>query len=67
MLLALIVLVWILISLQKYAKGQGVTSAPKGFQNAVEPVITKGRYSKPNLGPKYKKYLLYLLTIFFLY
>ncbi len=24
----------------KYAKGQGVKTAPTGFQNAVEPVIT---------------------------
>lgn len=68
MLLALIVLVLILTSLaKKYLRGQGVTSAPKGFQNAVEPVITFVRddIAKPNLGPKYKKYLPYLLTVFF--
>jgi len=68
MLLALIVLVLILLSLaKKYLKGEGVTSAPKGFQNAVEPVITFVRddIAKPNLGPKYKKYLPYLLTVFF--
>ncbi|MFT4093203.1 MAG: F0F1 ATP synthase subunit A [Niabella sp.] len=68
MILAVIVLVLILTGIaKKYANGQGVTSAPKGFQNAVEPVITFVRddVAKPNLGPKYKKYLPYLLTVFF--
>ena len=36
MLLALIVLVWIMSSVAgKYKTGQGVTSAPKGLQNAI--------------------------------
>ncbi len=68
MLAALIVLVLLLSSIaKKYLKGQGVSTAPKGFQNAVEPVITFVRddIAKPNLGPKYKKYLPYLLTVFF--
>lgn len=68
MLLAMIVLALILGSLAKrYMKGKGVTTAPSGFQNAVEVVITFVRddIAKPNLGPKYKKYLPYLLTVFF--
>lgn len=68
MIIALVVLVLLLTSIaKKYKTGQGVTSAPKGFQNAVEPVITFVRddIAKPNLGPKYQKYLPYLLTIFF--
>ena len=68
MFLALIVLILILTSIaKKYGKGQGVTSAPKGFQNAIEPVITFVRddIAQPNLGVKYKKYLPYLLTVFF--
>lgn len=68
MLLAVIVLVLLLTSItKKYRSGQGVTSAPKGMQNAIEPVITFVRddIAKPNLGPKYKKYLPYLLTVFF--
>ncbi|WP_157557931.1 F0F1 ATP synthase subunit A [Niabella aurantiaca] len=66
--IALIVLVWLLTSMaKKYKTGQGVTSAPKGLQNAIEPVITFVRddVAKPNLGPKYQKFLPYLLTIFF--
>jgi F-type H+-transporting ATPase subunit a len=40
MFLALIVLVWLMLSVAKrYRNGQGVTSAPKGWQNAIEPVI----------------------------
>lgn len=68
MLLAVLVLIWLLTSIvKKYQKGQGVTSAPKGIQNAIEPVITFVRddIAKPNLGPKYMKYLPYLLTVFF--
>ncbi|MCD2424724.1 F0F1 ATP synthase subunit A [Niabella pedocola] len=68
MLIALIVLVWLLTAMaKKYKTGQGVTSAPKGMQNAIEPVITFVRddVAKPNLGPKYQKFLPYLLTIFF--
>lgn len=68
MIIALIVLVWLLTSMaKKYAKGQGVNSAPKGLQNAIEPVITFVRddIAKANLGPKYQKYLPYLLTVFF--
>ncbi|AHF15975.1 F0F1 ATP synthase subunit A [Niabella soli] len=68
MLIALVILVWLMTSMaKKYKSGQGVTSAPKGLQNAIEPVITFVRddIAKPNLGPKYQKFLPYLLTIFF--
>jgi F-type H+-transporting ATPase subunit a len=68
MMLALIVLVWILLGVAaRYRRGEGVTSAPSGLQNAIEPIITFVRddVARPNLGPKYKKYMPYLLTIFF--
>lgn len=68
MLIAIIILVLIMTSVaRKYRTGQGVTSAPKGLQNAIEPMVTFVRddIAKPNLGPKYKKYLPYLLTVFF--
>ncbi len=68
MLLSLIILVMLMISVaNKYKKGQGITSAPKGWQNAIEPVITfvRDEVAKPNLGKKYTKYLPYLLTVFF--
>ncbi len=58
----------ILISMAgKYARGIGTSKAPTGLQNAIEPVITfvRDEVAKPNLGHDYKKYLPYLLTIFF--
>ena len=68
MLLALIILCWLMISIAgKYKKGQGVTSAPKGKQGLLEPVIifVRDEVAKPYLGHKYQKYLPYLLTVFF--
>jgi F-type H+-transporting ATPase subunit a len=68
MILALAVLVWIMSAMaKKYKAGQGRTSAPRGFQNAIESVImfVRDDVAKPNLGPKYQKYLPYLLTLFF--
>ncbi len=68
MILALAVLVLLMTGIaKKYSKGLGVTSSPKGWQNAIEPVITFVRddVAKPNLGHSYKKYMPYLLTVFF--
>jgi F-type H+-transporting ATPase subunit a len=68
MFLALIILFFILTGMaKKYRAGQGVTTAPKGLQNAIEPVImfVRDDIAKPNLGHSYQKYLPYLLTVFF--
>jgi F-type H+-transporting ATPase subunit a len=68
MMLALALLTWLMLSIAKaYKSGKGVTSAPKGKQNLIEPVITfvRDEVAKPNLGHKYEKYLPYLLTVFF--
>jgi F-type H+-transporting ATPase subunit a len=68
MILALTLLVVLMTSIaKKYKSGQGVTTAPKGWQNVMEPIITFVRddVAKPNLGHKWQKYLPYLLTVFF--
>lgn len=68
MFLALIVLILLMTGIaKKYKAGQGVTTAPKGWQNAIEPVITfvRDEVAKPNLGKKAPKYMPYLLTVFF--
>ncbi len=68
MFLALGLLVWVMLYMaKKYRSGQGVTTAPKGIQNLIEPIITfvRDEVAKPNLGQKYKKYFPYLLTVFF--
>jgi F-type H+-transporting ATPase subunit a len=68
MILAMSILTWILLSIaKKYKRGEGVTSAPKGMQNAIETVVNfiNDDVAKPNLGHKARKYLPYLLTVFF--
>jgi len=68
MIISLALLVWLLVSVGKrYTKGHGVTSAPKGMQNLLEPLVTfiRDEVAKPNLGRKWEKYMPYLLTIFF--
>jgi len=66
--IAIILLVWIMTGIAgKYRRGEGTKQAPKGLQNAIEPVITfvRDEVAKPNLGKKHQKYLPYLLTVFF--
>ena len=68
LILALITLVLLMTGIaRKYKKGIGVTSAPTGWQNAIEPVITfvRDEVAKPNLGKKWVGYMPLLLTIFF--
>jgi F-type H+-transporting ATPase subunit a len=68
MLISVILLIWIMTSVAaKYKKGQGVTSAPGGFQNVIEPVVIfiRDEVGKPNLGDRYEKYMPFLLTVFF--
>ncbi|MDP4129743.1 MAG: F0F1 ATP synthase subunit A [Bacteroidota bacterium] len=68
MIIALALLVFLLIRIAgKYKSGIGTTKAPTGFQNLMEPMITfvRDEVAVPNLGTKYRKYLPYLLTVFF--
>jgi F-type H+-transporting ATPase subunit a len=68
LLLSLLLLCWLMIKVAgQYKKGQGVSIAPTGFQNAIEPVITfvRDEVAKPNLGAKSARYMPYLLTVFF--
>jgi F-type H+-transporting ATPase subunit a len=68
MMLALVLLVWIMLTIAKrYQKGHGVKTAPTGMQNLLEPVVTfvRDEVAKPNLGDKWEKYLPYILTVFF--
>jgi F-type H+-transporting ATPase subunit a len=46
---------------------RNVGKAPKGLQSFIEPIVifVKDEIVKPNIGPKYEKYLPYLLTLFF--
>ena len=68
MLLALALFVWLMLNIAaKYKKGIGTTQATSGAQTAIELVVefVVNEVAKPNLGPKYQRYLPYLLTVFF--
>lgn len=68
MFLAIIILFLIMRYVaKKYKEGQGVNTAPKGLQSLIEPVVlfVRDDVAKANLGHGYKKYLPYLLTLFF--
>jgi F-type H+-transporting ATPase subunit a len=68
MFISLALFLWVMLAIaKKYKQGQGVTTAPKGSQSLLEPVITfvRDEVAKPNLGTSYGKYLPFLLTIFF--
>jgi len=68
MLISIILLIWIMNGVAgKYAKGQGVKTAPSGFQGALEPVVVfvRDEVGKSNLGDRYMKYMPFLLTVFF--
>ena len=69
MMIALAILTWLMLSIAAAYRRGSVTSAPKGKQSLLEPVITflRDEVAKPNLGHKYEKYLPYLLTTFSLY
>jgi F-type H+-transporting ATPase subunit a len=63
---SLIVLVWMFMSVARsYARRKG--EAPKGMQSLLEPLIifVRDDIAKASIGPGYKKYLPYLLTVFF--
>ncbi len=65
---ALVLLIIVMRLAGKYNKGIGRDVAPKGsWQNMMEVIITfiRDDVAKVAIGPKYKKYVPYLLTTFF--
>jgi len=67
-LISVILLVWIMTNISgKYKRGQGIKTAPGGFQNVVEPVVVfiRDEVGKVNLGDRYERYMPFLLTVFF--
>ncbi len=66
MLMTLVIFFFVFRSVAKSAtKRRGL--APKGLQNFIEPFYTfiRDEVAKPNIGPKYEKYMPYLLSAFF--
>ncbi len=65
---ALIVLGLFLRMAARYRAGVGRTSAPRGLlQNLLETLVlfVRDDIARPNIGPKYARYMPYLLTVFF--
>lgn len=66
MFLSVILLFWVFLSVKRgYIRNEG--KAPTGIQSFFEPIIVfiRDEVAKPNIGPKYEKFLPYLLSIFF--
>ena len=66
LLLSVVILLVVFSAVSRgYAKNKG--KAPSGIQSLLEPIIlfVRDEIAKPSIGPKYGKYLPYLLTLFF--
>ncbi len=66
LLISCILLLWIFLSIAKsYGKRKGM--APKGLQSFLEPIIMfiRDDVAKAAIGPKYMKFMPFLLTVFF--
>ncbi|MDD3279991.1 MAG: F0F1 ATP synthase subunit A [Bacteroidales bacterium] len=64
--ISIILLMWILLLAAKNYKKHGC-AAPKGVARVIEPILlfVRDDIIKPSIGPKYEKYLPFLLTLFF--
>lgn len=67
MLISVVILLWLMTGVAKKYKTNGTMTAPKGFQNALEPIIIflRDEVAKPNLGSRYMKFMPLIMTIFF--
>lgn len=66
MLLSAVILLVVFLSVaQGYKKNKN--SAPKGIQSFFEPIIVyiRDEIARPNIGPKYERFMPFLLTVFF--
>jgi F-type H+-transporting ATPase subunit a len=64
--ISVILMVWVFIRVKRgYRVNEG--GPPRGVQSFFEPIIifVRDEIAKPNIGPKYERFLPYLLTIFF--
>lgn len=60
-------LLFLLFRAAAKASVRSAGQAPKGLQNFIEPFVTfiRDEVAKPSIGPKYEKYLPFLLAVFF--
>lgn len=67
LLVSVALLLLIFTSIARAYGKQGITSAPKGLQSILEPIIlfVRDDIAKPAIGDKYAKFMPFLLTLFF--
>jgi F-type H+-transporting ATPase subunit a len=67
MLISVIIILFLFLSVAKAYKTTGITSAPKGKQSFLEPLIlfVRDDIAKINIGAKSDKFVPYLLSLFF--
>ena len=67
MLITVFILAFIFLSVAAAYKKTGVTTAPKGLQSFIEPLIifVRDDIAKPNISHDHAKFMPFLLTIFF--
>lgn len=65
---SVLIILLIFIPVGAAYKKRGITTAPKGLQSFMEPIVlfVRDEVAKPNIGNKYAKFMPLLLTIFFL-
>ena len=66
MFVSIILILWIFLSVAKQYR-KNPLSAPKGLQSFIEPIIVflRDDVIEPAIGPKYERYMPYLLSVFF--
>lgn len=66
LLVSLVIMLFVFTSVAK-AYARKPNQSPKGLQSLIEPIIifVRDDVAKPAIGPKYMKYMPYLLTAFF--
>lgn len=64
--ISLLIMLFVFISVAK-AYTRNPNSAPKGLQSVIEPLVifVRDDVAKASIGPKYQKFMPFLLTVFF--
>ncbi len=67
MLISVALLIFVFLGVARAYKKTGVTSAPKGFQSFIEPVIIfiRDEVARPCLGHQTNRFMPFILNIFF--
>jgi len=66
LLISLVIMLVVFLSVGRHYKG-GNINAPKGIASLFEPIVVfvRDEIAKPNIGPKYERFVPYLLSLFF--